>query len=182
MTELTLIYGYGKGKTTAATGRVLQAIAMEQRVAVVYFDKGYDGKVEHYSERLVLRDLPLVSLHPTGCERLNPDGSFRFGVEAQDLDEARRGLEIAQTLISQGDQQLLVLDEALAAVAYKLLSREDVAALVETWKGSGRGHDLILTGHQAWQELKAHADHVVEVRKVRHYFDEGTPARMGIEI
>jgi cob(I)alamin adenosyltransferase len=184
MPELTLIHGYGKGKTTAATGRLVQVVAADQRAAMVYFDKGFDGDLEHYSERRTLRLLASVSLHPTGCERLAPDGSFRFGVEPQDLEEARRGLTIARSLIADGAQQLLVLDEVLAAVAYKLLSRDDVESLVKTWETSGgrERHDLVLTGHLAWQSLKARADHVLEVRKVRHYFDEGTPARLGIEI
>jgi len=57
MHKLHLYYGYGKGKTTSVMGLAIRALGAGQRVAIVQFDKGYDGKNEHYSERKVLRDL-----------------------------------------------------------------------------------------------------------------------------
>ncbi len=180
---LRIIYGFGKGKTTAATGLALEAAAAGRRVAIVYFDKGYDGSVEHYSERHVLRGLaPRVEVFPTGCERLQPDGSFRFGVEEQDLAEARRGLDLARDRVAGAAHDVLIIDEALAAVAYKLLDRSDIDDLVDRWEGAGRPFDLVLTGHQLWDALRDRADRVVEVRKEKHYFDEGLGARLGVEI
>ena len=44
-------YGYGKGKTTSSIGLSVRALGAGKKVAIVQFDKGYDGKNEHYNER-----------------------------------------------------------------------------------------------------------------------------------
>lgn len=173
-------YGYGKGKTTCCIGLAIRALGAEKRVALVQFDKGYDGEHEHYSERHVLRRLEGIELHPTGCERMRPDGSFRFGVEQQDLDEAKRGFTIAEDLIRNGVQDLLILDEVLATVAYDLAEESDVTALLDAYDADRRC-ELVLSGHKVWDELVERVDLVTEMRKVKHYYAKGTPARLGIE-
>ena len=109
-----------------------------------------------------------------------PDGSFRFGAEPQDLEEARRGMEIARRLIVEGEQDILILDEVLAAVAYDLLVQQDVMDLLDVYSADRRC-ELVLSGHQVWPELVARADLVTEMRKVKHYYGDGVPARLGIE-
>ena len=178
--RIHVYYGYGKGKTTCCVGLAVRALGAGRRVALVQFDKGYDGENEHYSERIVLRGLDGIELHPTGCERMMPDGSFRFGVEQQDMAEACRGLETARRLIREGEQDLLILDEILAAVSYKLLQREDVMSLLDLYD-SDRRCELVLSGHAVWSELKERVDLVTQMRKVKHYYEAGTPARLGIE-
>ncbi len=173
-------YGYGKGKTTCCVGLAVRALGAGHRVALVQFDKGYDGVHEHYSERHVLRKLKGIDLYPTGCERMMPDGSFRFGVVEEDVKEARRGLEIAGRLIREGEQDLLVLDEILAAVVYDLLEQEDVMRLLDLYDAKRRC-ELVLSGHKVWDALVARVDLVTEMRKVKHYYARGTPAREGIE-
>lgn len=173
-------YGYGKGKTTCCVGLAVRALGAGRRVALVQFDKGYDGEVEHYSERHILRKLDGIDLHPTGCERMREDGSFRFGVEPQDLEEAKRGFEIAEDLIVNGEQDLLILDEVLAAVAYDLAERSDVERLLDAYDRDRRC-ELVMSGHKVWDELVERVDLVTEMRKVKHYYAKGTPARLGIE-
>ncbi len=41
--------------------------------------------------------------------------------------------------------------------------------------------EVILTGQQPSEELMALADYVSEIRKIKHPFDQGLPARPGIE-
>ncbi len=178
--RIHVYYGYGKGKTTCCMGLAVRALGAGKRVAIVQLDKGYDGRTEHYSERHILRALDGIDLHPTGCERMNPDGSFRFGAEEGDVEEARRGLGIARDLVTQGEQELLILDEILAAVAYKLLEAGDVMALLDAYD-SERRCELVLSGHKVWGELVQRVDLVTEMRKVKHYHAQGTPARLGIE-
>ena len=173
-------YGYGKGKTTCCIGLAIRALGACKRVALVQFDKGYDGETEHYSERRILRSLEGMELHPTGCERMREDGSFRFGVKPQDLEESKRGFELAENLIREGNQDLLILDEVLAAVAYDLAEQEDVMRLLDAYD-SNRRCELVLTGHKVWDELIDRADLMTEMRKVKHYYSKGTPARLGIE-
>ncbi len=178
--QIHVYYGYGKGKTTCCVGLAVRALGAGKRVALVQFDKGYDGEHEHYSERRILRGLEGIDLYPTGCERMRPDGSFRFGVEEGDLKESGRGLEMAQRLIQTGDQDLLILDEVLAAAAYGLLKQGDVMGLLDLYD-AGRRCELVLSGHKVWKALVERADLVTEMRKVKHYYAKGTPARVGIE-
>lgn len=172
--------GAGKGKTTCAVGLCVRALGHGWRVALVQFDKGYDGENEHYAERRTLRRLEGIDLHPTGCERMNPDGTFRFGVEPRDRAEAERGLAIARELLGKGEHRLVVLDEALSAVMVGLVSKEEVEALLDLHARNPVA-ELVLTGWNAWEGLVARADLVTEMRKVKHYYDGGLGARPGIE-
>ena len=148
---LHIYYGYGKGKTTSAIGLMVRAIGAGKKVAMVQFDKGYDGTNEHYSERIILRKLKEngypIELFPTGCERMNSDGTFRFKNLEQDYEEAKRALLISKELILKGEQNLLVLDEVIAAAAYHLIKNEDVEELVKLFK-KNRRFELIMTGHK----------------------------------
>jgi cob(I)alamin adenosyltransferase len=182
---LHIYYGYGKGKTTAVIGLAMRALGAGKRVAIVQFDKGYDGQNEHYAERNILRKaegdwISGIEIYPTGCERMNADGTFRFKNAEEDFEEARRGLKIAEDLIERGDLDLLILDEAVAAVVYHLLPKEEVEKLIELFNKKRR-FELVMTGHKLWEGLEEKADLVTEMRKVKHYFDKGIPARSGIE-
>jgi cob(I)alamin adenosyltransferase len=185
MHKIHLYYGYGKGKTTAIVGLAIRALGAGQRVAIVQFDKGYDGQNEHYSERNVLRKLHEIGypidLVPTGCERMMPDGTFRFKNQDEDLKEAQRGLEVARNFIRRREHEMIILDEGLAATAYNLLKKEELIELLGLYEAQGRSCELVISGHKIWPEIEARADLITEMRKVKHYFDEGVPARLGIE-
>jgi cob(I)alamin adenosyltransferase len=75
---------------------------------------------------------------------------------------------------------LLILDEAIAAVTYNLLSKEDIERLILKFK-QNRKYEFVMTGHKIWQFIEDNADLITEMRKVKHYFDNGIPARPGIE-
>jgi cob(I)alamin adenosyltransferase len=178
--RLHIYYGYGKGKTTSSVGMAIRALGAGKKAAMVQFDKGYDGTNEHYSERKILRTLPGLKLYPFGKERVLGPGAFRFKNEPGDFEEARSGLAKAKELVAGGDQDLLILDELLAAVMTKLVSREAVMELVELYN-KNRRCELVITGHQVWPELVEKADLVTEMRKEKHYFDKKMPSKEGIE-
>lgn len=161
-------------------GLCVRALGHGWRVALVQFDKGYDGTNEHYAERRTLRRLPGIDLHPTGCERMNPDGTFRFGAEPRDIEEAKRGLRIAADLLRVGGHRLVVLDEVLSAVMVGLFGKDEVMALLDLHANNPVA-EVVLTGWNAWPELIERADLVTEMRKVKHYYDAGLGARPGIE-
>lgn len=174
-------YGGGKGKTTSAIGLAVRAAGAGRRVAFIQFDKGHDAeRGEHYAERAILRQVGAIDLQPTGCERIRSDGSFRFGVEPEDRAEAERALGLAREALS-GGYDLVVLDEALAALAYKLVEERELLELLEAHEAAGRPCELVLTGHKLPEAIKERADLVTHMRKVKHYFDKGVPARLGIE-
>ncbi|MFH0795289.1 MAG: cob(I)yrinic acid a,c-diamide adenosyltransferase [bacterium] len=178
--QLHIYTGDNKGKTTAAVGLCVRALGAGKKVAMIQFDKGYDGDFEHYSERNILRKLHGMTLIPTGLERMQKSGKFRFGVTPADRKEALRGLEEARRCIRDGDQDLLVLDEILSAVTYKLVEEKELMEIVALYL-QNRRHELVLTGRAASKTLIEKADLVTEMKKIKHYFDAGLPAREGID-
>ena len=179
-----IYFGYGKGKTTSTIGLIIRALGAGKKVSLVQFDKGYNGKNEHYSERIILRKLKEIGypieIYPTGMERMNDDGTFRFKNTPSDFLEARKGLKTASDLIKKGNMDLLILDEAIAAVDYHLLDKKDVDELINQFRKNQK-FELVMTGHKLWQGLEEKADLVTEMKKIKHYFDAGIPARKGIE-
>jgi cob(I)alamin adenosyltransferase len=178
--RLHVYYGYGKGKTTSAVGLAIRALGAGKKVALVQFDKGYDGLNEHYSERKILRELKGLQLFPFGKERVLGPGAFRFKNEPGDFEEAQKGLAKAGELIASGEPDLIILDELLASVMTKLVTREEVMGLVSRYN-EDRRCELVITGHQVWPELVEKADLVTEMRKEKHYFDRKAPSKEGIE-
>jgi len=181
--QLHIYYGYGKGKTTSAIGLVIRALGAGKKVALVQFDKGYDVD-EHYNEGHVLKKLKEIGypleLLSTGCERMNEDGTFRFKNAEEDFKEAQRALKISRDLIQEGEQNLLVLDEVIAAAVYHLIQEKDVLDLIDLYE-KNRRFELVMTGHKLFKGLKEKADLITEMNKVKHYFDKGIQAREGIE-
>jgi len=175
-----IYYGYGKGKTTSVIGLAIRALGAGKKVALIQFDKGYDGVNEHYSERKLLRGFPQLQLLPFGKERVLGPNAFRFKNEPGDFKEAQKGLVKAKELLTESKVDLLILDEILAAVMCKLITREDVMKLVELYN-QNRRCELVMTGHQVWPELIEKADLVTEMRKEKHYFDQKVLSKEGIE-
>jgi cob(I)alamin adenosyltransferase len=182
--QIHLYYGYGKGKTTAAMGLAFRSLGAGKKVAIVEFDKGFDQKKEHYFERRIffkLKEIGYpVDLYSTGCERMNEDGTFRFKNADEDLEEAKRALGIVKDLIANGKQDVLVLDEFIAAANYHLIEEKDVFEILDLYD-KNRRFELILTGHKLFEGLEERIDLITENRKVKHYFDKGIQARIGIE-
>ena len=175
-------YGGGKGKSTAAIGLCIRALGAGLRVCLIQFDKGFDPeRGEHYSERKVLRRLEGLRLEPTGCERIRPDGTFRFGVEPADRAEAQRGLGLAREAITSGAYEVVVLDELLGALAYDLVTEQEVLDILALHARTARRPELVLTGHKLPAAIAQRADLVTHMQKKKHYFDRGVPARLGIE-
>lgn len=168
--------GNGKGKTTAALGTALRAVASGRRVAIVAFDKGGGN----YSERSIIAErLPEIDMFPTGLDRIDPvTGRFRFGVTPEDRAEGKRGLRIAEDLFAVPRHDLVILDEVNIATSLGIL-REDEALRVLARRPAGM--ELILTGREAPPSFLALADLVSEIHPVAHYFRHGTIARKGID-
>ena len=172
--------GNGKGKTTCCVGLTIRALGAGRRVAFLQFDKGFEGRNEHYHERFILRQLEGLDLGFFGMERMMPDGKFRFANIPEDFEQARAGLEEAKRLIRAGGHFMVVCDEAVTCVSTKLITEDDLLELVRVAREEGEC-ELVLTGRGATARLVEAADLVSEVRLVKHYFYEGVQAREGIE-
>ena len=94
------------------------------------------------------------------------------------MQAAQPGYEEVRALIKSGQYDLVILDEANIAVYFKLLTVDDLLALIEEKPESV---ELVFTGRKADPRLLEKADLVTEMKDVKHYFNKGIKAREGIE-
>jgi cob(I)alamin adenosyltransferase len=161
--------GDGKGKSTAAFGMVLRAVARGWRVCVIQFLKS--GRWRTGEEQLGRR--LGVDWNPMG------DG---FTWDSEDLDatqaKAVAAWAAARRAIASGDYQLVVLDEVTYPMNWGWIQTDEV---VEAIRARPEAVNVVATGRDAPEALLAVADTVTEMRKVRHAFDSGVVARRGID-
>lgn len=168
--SLVLVHtGDGKGKSTAAFGTMIRAVARGWPVAVVQFLKSGDW---HVGEEKVARDLG-VDWHAIG------DG---FTWDSEDMDEsqavAAEAWSAARALIETGRHRLVVLDEITYPMNWGWISTDEVVATI---RDRPEQVNVICTGRDAPAALVEIADTVTEMRSVKHAFDAGIMAKRGID-
>lgn len=162
--------GDGKGKTTCALGLALRAVGQGFHVFVVQFLKGQDTGEQCAAHRLAPELTMRAFGRPVLINLRNP--------APEDRDLAREALELARQVISNGEHDLVILDEINVALAYELLPLPEVLTILQArppWV------EVVLTGRGASAELVAAADLVTEMLPLKHYWEAGIKARRGIE-
>lgn len=161
--------GDGKGKTTAALGLALRAVGAGLRVYIGQFIK--KGK---FSE---LKALGKFSRSIT----IEQFGRKRFigkKIEEEDKQAAQNGLKRVREIMLGGKYDLIVLDEMNIVSHYGLIDEGDVIDMLKSRKEQ---IEVVLTGRNAGKSIIDCADIVTEMRKIKHYYDLGVNARLGIE-
>lgn len=161
--------GDGKGKTTAALGLALRAAGAGKKIFIAQYAKG-----QHYSELdSIAIYLPCITLKQYGLD------CYVFNTSKQeDINAALTGLKEIETIISNGEYDVIILDEANIAIFYNLFSSEQ---LIEILNKRNPKTEIIITGRYACPEIIDYADLVTEMMEVKHYFRQGVIARVGIE-
>lgn len=161
--------GDGKGKSTAAFGTLMRAVARDWTVAVVQFMKSGKWRV---GEEAVARRL--------GVDWWTIGDGFTW--ESDDLDRsamiAREAWKAASDALASGHYDLVVLDEVTYPVNYGWIDGEAVWTAI---RDRAPATNVICTGRNAPQPLMDLADTVTEMRKVKHAYDTGVRARRGID-
>jgi len=173
---LTLVYtGDGKGKTTAAVGLAVRAFGRGNKVLIIQFIK---SPQRTYGEKLVFDKL--------GIEMVQKGIGFTWLKTPEEHREAlREAWKFTRERIMSNEHQLVILDEINNALAINTFPIDDVLPLQEVLDliaNRPQGMHLVLTGRNAHPDVIAAADLVSEVSAVKHYYDEGLPAVMGIEL
>ena len=164
--------GDGKGKTTAAVGLAVRASGAGKRVCFVQFLKnGTSSEIEQ------LRKLGINVMCAESCNKftyaMNED-------ELNDLIEDHDSLiREAGRLISKKQLDLLVLDEFIGAYNKELFDTINAEKLIAL--ASAEGCEVVMTGRNAPESLCGFADYITEMKAVRHPYEKGIPARLGIE-
>ncbi len=161
--------GEGKGKSTAAFGVVMRAIARGWRVAVFQFLKSGEWRV---GEEQIGRQL--------GVEWFAIGEGFTW--DSDDLTEdqavAAKAWEQAAAIIRAGEHRLVVLDEITYPMNWGWIDTEEV---VRTIRERPSQVSIVATGRDAPAALIDVADTVTEMRSVKHAYDRGIAAKKGID-
>lgn len=159
--------GDGKGKTTAALGVAVRAVAKGMKVGWMSWYK---------EERWRMSELGLkgkIEMHMMGKGFYNLPGDKVTAEEHKKAAEA--ALEKAGSLLRKVD--VLVLDEVNKAVKDKLIDLNDLINLISK---RGKTH-LVLTGRGMEKQIIEIADLVTEMKKIKHPFDKGIKAVKGLD-
>ena len=168
----TQIYtGNGKGKTTAAIGQTLRAAGAGYRSLIIQFMKEFP-----YSELQSIKYLDELIV----IEQYAGDDFVYKKKLPSDEEKAKaiKGLERAEEEFTKDNYDIIVLDEVLVSIYFKLIELEDVIKII---RKKPKNKELILTGRYCPQELVDLADLVTEMNEVKHYYTKGITSRKGIE-
>lgn len=161
--------GNGKGKTTAAIGLAIRAAGAGLRVFIAQFIKMGD-----YSEIKALRRFSdLITVEQFGL------GRFTNGKPLlEDIKAAQKGLERIKSILLSDEYKVIILEEANVAAKYGLIRVQDLLGLIVN---KPYDKELVITGRGASPRIIENADLVTEMKLIKHYYEKGVPARVGIE-
>ena len=158
--------GNGKGKTTCALGLMMRAAGRGLRCCMIQFMK---SRNDRYGEHVSAEKLG-IEVHTMGdgftWDTKNPE---------QDIKTAR------DTWALSGDYDMLVFDELVYVLSYKMLPVAEVVAEFREIRAAQPALHIVVTGRDAPPELIEAADLVTEMREIKHPFTAGIRAQQGIE-
>ena len=161
--------GNGKGKTTAALGLAIRAAGAGLKVFISQFIK-----MGEYSEINALKRFnDLITVEQFGTGRF-----IKGKPSASDIEAARKGLERIKAVFVSNQHNVVIMEEANVAAKLGLLSVED---MLEIMVEKPKDVELVITGRGADSRIIEKADLVTEMKEVKHYFQKGVKARIGIE-
>lgn len=174
--------GAGKGKSTSALGKALQAIGRgisqdkSHRVLIMQWLKGGIGYTEDAAIAALHQSYPNLVDH----QRCGRDAIVWRG-QQQELDyiEAERGWEIARAAIASGLYKTIILDELNPTVDLELLPEQPI---IDALLRKPRDTQVIITGRcknpPAYFDLASvHS----EVFCHKHYAEKGVDLKQGVD-
>lgn len=172
---LMLVYtGDGKGKTTAALGLAVRAVGRGKRVLMIQFIKSPERT---YGEK--------ITFDKIGIEMHQKGSGFTW---LKTPEEHRAALKDAWAFtkekVMSGAYDVVILDELNNALAITTFPIDDVLPIEEVMELIEKrpyGMHMVITGRSARQEIIDKADLVTEMQPVKHYYEEGIPAVLGVE-
>jgi len=163
--------GNGKGKTTAAIGQAVRAAGFGLKTYIAQFMKEFP-----YNE---LRSLDYLKNWITIEQFCGDEFVYKKELPGEEeLARAKIGLQTTKEKMLRREYDLIILDEAIVAIYFKLIQTDE---LIELVKQKPENIELIITGRYCPDELINLADLVTEMKEVKHYYQKGIMSRKGIE-
>jgi cob(I)alamin adenosyltransferase len=182
ITGIEIYTGAGKGKSTSALGKALQAIGRgigqdkSHRVLILQWLKGGTGYTEDSAIAALQQSFP----HLVDHQRCGRDAIVWRG-QQQELDyvEAERGWEIARAAIGSGIYKTIILDELNPTVDLELLPEDPI---MQAFLRKPKDTEIIITGRcqtpPAYFDLASiHSEMVCH----KHYAEKGIDLKRGVD-
>lgn len=162
--------GDGKGKTTCAFGLALRCAGNGYKVRIVQFLKG--GATGELS---AVQNIPNIEVL-----RAKQGTKFTFQMNETERIQAQKEhhMLLKQAFEKTENLRMLVLDEIMAACSAGIA---DETQLIFFLQNKPDGLEVVMTGRNPSNELVKLADYITEMKKIRHPYDRGIAARLGIE-
>ncbi|MBW1759797.1 MAG: cob(I)yrinic acid a,c-diamide adenosyltransferase [Deltaproteobacteria bacterium] len=161
--------GNGKGKTTAALGLAIRAAGAGHKVFIAQFIK-----MGEFSEiKALKRFSDLITVEQFGLGRF-----VKGRPSPEDIEAAQKGLAKIKSILSSGEYRIVIMEEANVAAKLELFSVQDLLDIISV---KPKEIELVITGRGADPRIIEKADLVTEMKEIKHYYQKGVPARVGIE-
>jgi cob(I)alamin adenosyltransferase len=174
--------GDGKGKSTSALGKALQAIGRgigqdrSHRVLIMQWLKGGSGYTEDAAIAALKKSYPQLVDH----QRCGGDAIVWRGKQQEiDFIEAERGWEIASSALASGLYKTIIMDELNPTVDLELLSQEPIVAAL---LAKPAHTEVIITGRcyntpSYFNLASIHSEMICH----KHYANSGVNLRRGVD-
>lgn len=169
MPKITLVTGIGRGKTSAAIGKVIQYLQKGKSVAIVQFLK--TGK--NCGECNALITNPSITWMTIGQEQFYYPGKDTKEKLSKLID--KKIIEVEGKL-KEKKVNLLVLDELAIALYFTLINWEKIEKML-----SESIEEVIITGRNPPKFLVKYVDSVITITEINHPYTKGIHARKGID-
>ena len=168
--------GEGKGKTTASLGLMLRALGSGLKV---YYIRMLKPRWKTGELRLCPKDFHsnLTFRNVPHYWALCVSKKIKSDVESMKKKMIPEMEDLHSQVVS-GKYDMIIADEINYCIYRGLISLDKAINIV---KERPDNVELIYTGRYANKKLIDHADVVTEMVKIKHHFDKGTRARIGIE-
>lgn len=166
---IQVYFGNGKGKTTAALGQAFRAAGRNQKILIVQFMKKWD-----YGELHSVKQIPQITLKTFGTK----DFVYKGKAREIDYEEAKKAFKEGVQGAKSGQYDMVIFDELNVALDFELLELSHVLNFLEEKPPEV---EVIITGRNAPKQIIDRADLVTEMREIKHPYQKGIPARIGIE-
>ncbi len=164
--------GDGHGKTTSALGIAMRAIGHGYKICMIQFMKGRENVGEFMIQKKLKSNFNLYQFG-------NKDFIINKKLKKSDIEKAKKGFNFAKKTMQEKNCDILILDEINVAVDFNLIKEQTLLEFIENYRN--QGVEIILTGRNARKKVIDAADIVTDMKKIKHYYDQGIDAREGIE-
>ncbi|KAB7772293.1 cob(I)yrinic acid a,c-diamide adenosyltransferase [Xanthomonas maliensis] len=163
--------GNGKGKSSSGFGMLARSLGHELRCGVVQFIKGtFSTGEEAFFRRF-----------PDQLDYYVMGEGFTWETQDRERDvaAAQAAWQRAAAMLADAQYDFVLLDELNIALAKDYVALDEVLAALAA--RPPRQH-VVITGRGAPQALIEAADTVTEMRLVKHAFNAGIKAQLGVEL